>query len=47
MTGQQLYERLYDAYVNGTIGAPTIPWTELSDLERAEWDRITREDEHA
>lgn len=44
MTGQHLYERLYDAYVNGTIGAPTIPWNELSDTEHTEWDRITREE---
>lgn len=43
MTGEQLYERLYDAYVNGTIGTPTVPWSELSEIERPEWDRIAAE----
>lgn len=43
MTGQELYERLYDAYVNGTVGTPTIGWAQVGTREQAEWDQIARQ----
>jgi hypothetical protein len=38
MTGEELYNKLHDAYVNGAIGTPVIPWDEISEIERPEWD---------
>lgn len=44
VTGEELYNRLHDAYVNGAIGTTTVPWDAISEVERPEWDRIAREE---
>jgi hypothetical protein len=43
MMGEQLYDSLYDALEDGKIGMNTIPWRDVPDSEKQEWDRIARQ----
>jgi hypothetical protein len=40
MTGEELYERVYDARVNGSIGTTGVPWSEVPVSEKQEWEGI-------
>jgi hypothetical protein len=44
MTGEELYERIYDARVDGKIGTTGVPWNEVSASEKQAWSRIARDD---
>lgn len=40
MTGEELYDRIYDALEDGKIGTVTIPWRDVPAGEQREWARI-------
>lgn len=43
MSGEKLYDLIYDALEDGTIGTATVPWREVPDSEKREWTRIAQE----
>ena len=40
MTGEELYDCIYDALEDGKIGTVTIPWRDVPSAERQVWSRI-------
>jgi len=40
VTGEELYDCIYDALEDGKIGTVTIPWRDVPSAERQVWSRI-------